>query len=137
MQVAALEAVLAEIAAGRRAELPTWRMLREPANRVRRRAELLAQALDGELEGAHVIACESAVGGGSLPGHAIPSFGVEVRVPEPGAMAARLRAGSPSVFCRLTDAGVLFDVRTVDPDELSDLTRAIQYALEGDDLDDA
>jgi len=31
---------------------------------------------------------------------------------------------------------VVFDVRTVTEKELPDLTRAIQYALEGDDVDD-
>ncbi|HZD17923.1 MAG TPA: L-seryl-tRNA(Sec) selenium transferase [Actinomycetota bacterium] len=137
MQAAALETVLAEIAAGRADELPVRRMLREPVDHVRRRAERLSLALDGELEGAHVIACESSVGGGSLPGHPIRSFGVEVRVPDPNAMAARLRTGVPSVFCRVTDAGVLFDLRTVGSDELPDLTRAVQYALEGDDVADA
>jgi hypothetical protein len=40
------------------------------------------------------------------------------------------------VFCRVTERGVLFDVRTVHPDELPDLVRAIQYAREGDDLED-
>jgi hypothetical protein len=30
----------------------------------------------------------------------------------------------------------LFDVRTVFTDQLPDLTRAIQYALEGDDVDE-
>jgi L-seryl-tRNA(Ser) seleniumtransferase len=136
MQVAALERVLAAHAADRRSELPTWRMLREPAEEVRHRAELLAKALDGDLASAHVVACESAVGGGSLPGYAIPSFGVEVRVPDPSAASARLRMGSPPVFCRVTERGVLFDVRTVGADELSDLARAIQYAREADDLED-
>ncbi|MGH2636172.1 MAG: L-seryl-tRNA(Sec) selenium transferase [Actinomycetota bacterium] len=136
MQVAALESVLAAYATDRRAELPTWRMLREPAEEIRHRADLLARGLDGELGGARVIACESAVGGGSLPGYSVPSFGVEVRAPDPNAFAARLRTGSPPVFCRVTDRGVLFDVRTVSGDELHDLERAIQYAREGDDLDD-
>ena len=136
MQVAALEHVLAAFATDRRSELPTWRILREPADEVRHRAERLARALDGELAGAHVIACESAVGGGSLPGYAVPSFGVEVRAPDPSATSARLRSGSPPVFCRVTERGVLFDVRTVSEDEVPDLARAIQYAREGDDLED-
>ncbi|HET8526962.1 MAG TPA: L-seryl-tRNA(Sec) selenium transferase [Actinomycetota bacterium] len=136
MQVGALEAVLADHASGRGAAVPVWRMLREPAAVVRRRADELAVALDGELEGARVIACESAVGGGSLPGTGIPSFGVEVRVPNPDAMAARLRTGSPSVFCRITERGVLMDLRTVSPNEMHDLVRAVRYALEGDDLPD-
>jgi L-seryl-tRNA(Ser) seleniumtransferase len=136
MQVAALESVLAQHALGRGSELPVWTMLREPPAHVRHRADELAMALDGELEGAHVIACESAVGGGALPGTGIPSFGVEIRAPEPNAMAARLRTGSPSVFCRVTERGVLLDLRTVSPEAMPDLVRAVRYALEGDDLPD-
>jgi len=136
MQVAALESVLAQHAHGRGSELPVWTMLREPPAHVRHRADALAMALDGELEGAHVIACESAVGGGALPGTGIPSFGVEIRAPEPNAMAARLRTGSPSVFCRVTERGVLLDLRTVSPEAMPDLVRAVRYALEGDDLPD-
>jgi len=136
MQVAALESVLAQHAHGRGSELPVWTMIREPPAHVRHRADALAMALDGELEGAHVIACESAVGGGALPRTGIPSFGVEIRAPEPNAMAARLRTGSPSVFCRVTERGVLLDLRTVSPEAMPDLVRAVRYALEGDDLPD-
>lgn len=137
MQVAALGSVLADHAAERRTELPVWHMLREPADQIHRRAARLAEALDGDLEGAHVVPCESSVGGGSLPGYSLPSFGVQVRVPDPDAMSARMRSGSPPVFCRVNEKGVVFDLRTVPEDSLPDLTRAIQYALEGDDLDDA
>ena len=136
MQVAALESVLAAHAAGRRGDLPTWRMLRETAEEVRHRADLLARTLDGELSGARVVACESTVGGGSLPGAAMASYGVEVAVPDPTAASARLRSGSPPVFCRVTERGVLFDVRTVAAGQIAALARAIQYAREGDDLDD-
>lgn len=136
MQVAALEAVLAQYARGGAADLSVWGMLHDPAARVRHRAEALAIALDGELEGAHVIACESAVGGGAIPETGIASFGVEVRVPDPDAMAARLRTGSPAVFCRITERGVLLDMRTVAEDDVHDLVRAVRYALEGDDLAD-
>ncbi|HEX9823313.1 MAG TPA: L-seryl-tRNA(Sec) selenium transferase, partial [Actinomycetota bacterium] len=136
MQVAALGSVLAAYAKNAHTDLPVWRMLREPADDVRHRAERLAEALDGELEGARVRQSEATVGGGSLPGYAIPSWAVEVRVPDPPAMAARLRTGSPPVFCRVDEKTVVFDVRTVTEKELPDLTRAIQYALEGDDVDD-
>jgi L-seryl-tRNA(Ser) seleniumtransferase len=137
MQVAALEAVLATYALDRLAELPVWRMLRESPDEVHRRARRLAESLDGELEGAFVVSCGSSVGGGSLPGYEVPSWGVELRVPEPTAMAARLRTGRPAVFCRANDRGVLFDLRTVPEHDLPDLRRAILYALEGDDRDDA
>jgi seryl-tRNA(Sec) selenium transferase len=102
---------------------------------VKRRAHALAERLGGDLEGAsaHVRPCESVVGGGAVPGSALPSWGVEVRCPNPPAFAARLRAGSPSVFCRTEAEHVLFDLRAVDDDEIHDLARAIWYALEGDD----
>jgi len=135
MQVAALEVVLAAYVRGEQDELPVHRMLRATPEQVKRRAHELASTLGGDLEGvsAHVRACESVVGGGAVPGNSLPSWGVEVRCPEPAAFAARLRAGSPSVFCRTEAEHVLFDLRTVRDDELHDLARAILYALEGDD----
>ena len=136
MQVAALERVLAMHATGRTDEVPVARMLREPAESVHRRAQGLCELLGGELEHARVERTESAVGGGSTPGAALPSWGVRVRVPDPAAFAARLRTGSPSVACRVDGRGVLFDLRTVGPDESQHLARAIQYGLEGDDLDE-
>ena len=71
-----------------------------------------------------------------MPGHVIPSWAVEVRAADPPAFAARLRCGRPSVFCRVGEKGVVFDVRTVSDEELPRLARAILYALEGDDLAD-
>jgi L-seryl-tRNA(Ser) seleniumtransferase len=136
MQVAALERVLADVAAGRRLELPVWKMLREPAEKVKLRAQRLADMLDGDLEGARVVASEATVGGGSMPGHEIASWAVEVRVPDPPAMAARLRAGSPSVFCRTGEKRVVLDVRTLKDDDLPNLARAVLYSLEGDDITD-
>jgi hypothetical protein len=72
-----------------------------------------------------------------MPGAGIPSWGVAVGCPDPPAFAARLRGGSPSVFCRVEGNGVLFDARTVQPDELPHLARAILYAIEGDELDES
>ena len=48
-----------------------------------------------------------------MPGTTMASWGVRGRRARPAAFAARLRAGSPSVFCRVEDDHVLFDVRTV------------------------
>jgi L-seryl-tRNA(Ser) seleniumtransferase len=132
MQIAALEVVLAIHNTGHAGDLPVHRMLREPLDELSRRAHRLAQSLDGDLEGAHVRRCDSVVGGGSMPGTTVASWGVAVKTSDPSGFAARLRAGSPSVFCRTEPDAVVFDVRTVLPDELPNLARAIQYALEGD-----
>jgi L-seryl-tRNA(Ser) seleniumtransferase len=136
LQIAALETVLAMHASGREDELPVRRMLQGSIDDLSKRAHRLAQSLDGDLEGAHVRKTQSVVGGGSMPGTSMPSWGVAVKTADPGTFAARLRAGSPSVFCRVEPDAVVFDVRTVFPDQLPDLTRAIQYALEGDDIDE-
>ena len=136
MQVAALEQVLAMTATGDLDQVPVVRMLRESAGSVHRRAQRLNETIGGDLEHAHVHRCESAVGGGSMPGAGLPSWGVRVTVPDPGAFAARLRAGRPSVFGRIEKDHVLLDLRTVTDEQVPDLARAVWYALEGDELAD-
>ena len=59
-----------------------------------------------------------------------------MRTRDPASFAARLRTGSPSVFCRVQDDHVLLDVRTVTDGQVPLVARAVLYALEGDDLDD-
>ncbi|HEY5859135.1 MAG TPA: L-seryl-tRNA(Sec) selenium transferase [Actinomycetota bacterium] len=134
MQIAAMEQVLAMHVRGDEQEIPVHRMLREPADVVRTRAQQLCETLGGDLEHAHVHRCESVVGGGSMPGTALASWGVRLTVPDPTTFAARLRAGSPSVFCRVEDDHVLFDVRTVTDEQVHDTARAILYAIEGDEF---
>ncbi len=135
MQVAALESVLAMYASGTaEAEVPVHTMLREPAEAVHRRAQLLSETIGGDLEGAHVHRCESVVGGGSTPETVLSSWGVRVAVPDASAFAARLRTGSPAAFCRVEGDHVLFDARTVTNADVPHLARAILYAVEGDDF---
>jgi L-seryl-tRNA(Ser) seleniumtransferase len=136
LQAAALEQVLVIHALGETDDVPVPRMLREPTESVHRRARLLCETLGGDLERAHVQRCGSVVGGGSMPGIGLPSWGVRLTVPDPAAFAARLRTGSPSVFCRVEREHVLLDLRTVADDQIPDLARATWYAMEGDDLID-
>jgi L-seryl-tRNA(Ser) seleniumtransferase len=136
MQIAVLGQVLSMLLTGADEEIPVGRMLREPAGTVRRRAQLLSETVGGDLEHVHVHRCESVVGGGSMPGTGVPSWGVRVSVPDPSAFSARLRTGRPSVFGRVERDHVLLDLRTVTDEQVPDLARAIWYALEGDDVDD-
>jgi L-seryl-tRNA(Ser) seleniumtransferase len=133
MQMAALEQILAMVATGREAEIPVFRMLREPPEIVRSRAQLLSETIGGELEGARVVRCESAVGGGSMPGTSLPSWGVRIQVPDAPAFAARLRTGTPAAFARMEDRFILLDCRTVTNAQIPHLARAVHYALEGDE----
>jgi L-seryl-tRNA(Ser) seleniumtransferase len=133
IQMAALEQVLAIVAAGREEEIPVFRMLREPPEKVRSRALSLSETIGGELEGARVVRCESAVGGGSMPGTSLPSWGVRIQVPDAPAFAARMRTGTPAAFSRLEDRFILLDCRTVTDEQVPHLARAVHYALEGDE----
>ena len=126
MQVSALESVLAMYATDRRAEIPVWRMVDAPVSAVRARARAVA----AEFDGAEVRRSEAAVGGGSLPGHAIPSWAVVLPDRGPERLAALLRSGKPPVFCRVDAGGLAFDMRTVRPEDDERLARAIRYALE-------
>jgi L-seryl-tRNA(Ser) seleniumtransferase len=135
LQVAALETVLAVHVAGRpEIELPVQVMLREPAEAVHRRARALAETLGGDLEGAHVHRSEAVIGGGSMPGTALPSWCVRVAAPDPPAFASRLRTGRPAVFCRVEADHVAFDTRTITDPDVPHLARAILYAIEGDEF---
>ncbi|HEX6209005.1 MAG TPA: L-seryl-tRNA(Sec) selenium transferase, partial [Actinomycetota bacterium] len=106
-------------------ELPLWRQLAATPASVRRRARALAKGLDD----AEAVEAETVVGGGSLPGYALPSWAVRLPVPDPDRTAATLRAGNPPVFCRVDEDALLFDLRTVEPDDDERLARAIGYAL--------
>jgi L-seryl-tRNA(Ser) seleniumtransferase len=136
MQAAALESVLVLYVTGRADEVPVRAMVYEALESVKRRAQLLSETIGGELEHTHVERCESVVGGGSLPGATVPSYGVVVKAPDAVAFTARLRTGSPPVFGRVEEDRVILDVRTVTVDQVPHLARAVLYALEGDDFED-
>jgi L-seryl-tRNA(Ser) seleniumtransferase len=137
LQVAALEATLRLYATGAHDDIPVHAMIHTDPERLARKAQVLCEAIGGDLEGAHVVRCTSVVGGGSMPGSSLASWGVRIRPPDPPAFAARLRSGSPPVFCRIDAGDVILDVRTVPEAQIPDLARAVQYGLEGDDIDEA
>lgn len=100
-----------------RSRVPVLRMLSEPASAVRRRAEALAERLGRDVEVA-VAPGNAVVGGGTFPGHAVPSWTLRIASPM-GAetLAARLRHGNPPVVARVEDGRVVLDLRTVASDE--------------------
>ena len=118
LTLAALEATLALYLDPDRArrEVPALRMLEEPADVVRARAERLAVLVGGTLE--ETIA---RVGGGALPLADLPSFAVAVEE----ALAAPLRAGDPAVVAIVRDDRCLLDCRTVADGEVDELAAAI------------
>ena len=60
-------------------------------------------------------------GGGSVPGHDVPSAGVAVD----GDHAAALRANDPPIVARVHDGETILDLRTVDPADDPVLAKAL------------
>ena len=74
--LAGLAATLGLYRAGLAArEIPVWRMIAARPEDVRARAEALVARLDDPAAGAHTVAVDSTVGGGSLPGETLAVLG--------------------------------------------------------------
>ncbi|HEY1512932.1 MAG TPA: L-seryl-tRNA(Sec) selenium transferase [Gaiellaceae bacterium] len=98
------------------AEVPVLRMLREPAETVRARADRLADAVAGEVE--ETVA---RVGGGALPLHELPSFACAVEE----SLASPLRRHEPAVVGIVRDGRLLLDCRTIADAELDEVAAAV------------
>jgi L-seryl-tRNA(Ser) seleniumtransferase len=121
MTYAALEATLAEYAAGRaEATVPVQRMLTLSVDDIRARAEALAAAIN-EVGGwrVEIVAGRSAIGGGSAPGVELPTWLVAIAKDglTPDAVEQRLRRLTPPVIARIERNQLLLDLRTVLPDQ--------------------
>jgi L-seryl-tRNA(Ser) seleniumtransferase len=117
MTYAALEATLAEYAAGRAAvSVPVQRMLAMTAEAIRARAGTLAAQLDG-VGGwrAELLPGMSAVGGGSAPGIELPTWliAIDKEGLTANALESRLRQLRPPIIARIERDRVLLDLRTV------------------------
>jgi L-seryl-tRNA(Ser) seleniumtransferase len=107
--------------------IPVWQMIATPADDLRVRAERMAARIG---EAATVVPLASTVGGGSLPGETIASFGIAIA----GRSAARTladlrRVGPRPVIGRIEDERVVLDLRTVDPRLDDELAATVEAAL--------
>jgi L-seryl-tRNA(Ser) seleniumtransferase len=118
LTLAALEGTLALYRAGSR-ELPVLRMLEEPADAVRARAERLA-----ELTGGTVEATVARSGGGALPTAEIPSYACAL----PLELAQPLRRGEPPVIGIVRDDRLLLDCRTLADADIDEVAAAVAAA---------
>ncbi len=112
--------------------IPVWRMIALAAGAIQARATALAQRLDAGGIVAEVLAGESAIGGGSLPGATLPTWHVALPASAHGdldALARRLRLGRPPVVARVYHDHLLLDPRTVPPERDAELGEAIVAAM--------
>ncbi len=93
-------------------KVPVWQMISLSLDTIRARADAWAAVVRGD-----VIASESTIGGGSLPGETLPTWVFAPRVDQPNAAAAHLRRHDPPVIARVAQDRLLLDPRTVLPGE--------------------
>ena len=138
MTLAALEATLRLHLDPERAwkEIPALAMLGVSSEDLNRRARVWASLLEGSpgLESIEVVADQSPVGGGSLPGRDQPTWVVALRAEfqSDDHLAAALRRQSPPIIARVQDGRVLLDPRTVSPSEEAGFLAGVKKALAND-----
>ncbi len=118
LTLAGLEGTLALYRAGSRG-IPVLRMLEEPAEVVRARAERLA-----ELTGGTVEETVARSGGGALPATEIASYACAL----PLELAEPLRLGEPPVIGIVRDNRLLLDCRTLPEAEIEEAAAAVTAA---------
>ncbi len=121
--LAGVAATLGLYRAGRAAtDVPVWRAIARTSDELRARAALVAEAVGQRAE---VVALDSAVGGGSLPGQVLASAGLALRLAWPHRVAAALRRGPDRVLARIEGDALVCDLRTVEPEDDAALARRL------------
>ncbi len=128
--LAGVAATLALYRAGRAvADIPVWRQIAVPPASLQERAEQIAAVTTAAgRDDVRIVAVESTVGGGSLPGQVLPSFGLAVGTPSPDRAARALRQGTRGasrILARIVDDAIVFDLRTVEPVDDGAIARRI------------
>jgi L-seryl-tRNA(Ser) seleniumtransferase len=135
LTLAALEATLRQYLDPERAiqTIPTlWMMNRQP-DELKREAERLADHLRkvfGFAASINVIPVASQVGGGSLPGEELPSYGVKCTSQSFSltAFEQELRRLDTPILARFFEEGLVFDVRTLFPEEIERCGKGCEIA---------
>ncbi len=127
LTLAALEATLRQRLTGRLEEIPVERMIRASVDDVRRRSAMWSVKLEERGVPTSLVPGDSAVGGGSLPGHALPTMLIALRGPA-SRLAAALRSGEPPVIARIEKDACCIDPRTVLKGEDETLIDAVEVA---------
>ena len=127
LTLAALEATLRLRLTGRLDEIPVERMIRASVEDVRRRAAMWSVKLQERGVPVTLVPGESAIGGGSVPGHGLPTVLLAVSGPA-SRLAAALRRGEPPVIARIEQDACCLDPRTVLKGEDETLIDAVEVA---------
>jgi len=132
MTVAVLEATLVHFINGTYKEkLPLYGMLSEKKESLERKAKKLASLLARNKNLEVTVEDDFAyIGSGAIPDEGIPSRILKIRGDfQPDVMAEKLRGGMPSIFCRINDDSLVFDMRSLMPDDFETLVKELPAIL--------
>lgn len=126
MCLAALSATLMHYLKGEAEQkIPIWRMISASTEEIRKRANAWQERLGfGE-----VIPGKSTVGGGSLPEETLETFVLRIPMTHADRYLAHLRKKDPPVIARIEGDSILFDPRTIFPEDDSILLGAMGEVL--------
>ena len=127
MTLAALEATLRSYAAGSEEDIPVIAMLSAQPEALREKAAQLADLLTSAGISCEIIPTEGQVGGGSVPGHGLPSFAVAFSG-DVSRLEETLRLGAVPIIGRIHDGKYLLDVRTLFEADFPVIVEALREA---------
>ena len=111
---------------------PLYFMLSRTPDELMRQAEAVAQQLRAHISApVAVVAHDAYLGGGALPGQALPSFAVRLDVPDAATLARNLREASVPVVTRVHQDALYLDMRTVMPGECPHILTAFENIKQG------
>jgi L-seryl-tRNA(Ser) seleniumtransferase len=124
---AALEATLLAYVKRDHDSIPALRMMRVAQAEIGKRAEAVAREVGTRKLSIEIIDGESLIGGGAAPSAILPTrlLAATCEGLSADALATRLRQMKPPIVARVEEARVLFDLRTVFPEQDASLVRAL------------
>lgn len=106
-------------------EIPIWRMIATELDEIQERADAWRHSL-GQGK---VILGKSTIGGGSLPGETLSTYLLALTVPSSHRFLVHLRQAEIPIIARAQDDMVVFDPRTVLPEQDEVLLKEIKEVL--------
>ena len=119
-----LETTLRSLLLERWEEIPSLGMIAQSADTLRERVDRFARRLEPVTF--EIVPGQSVIGGGSTPDQALPTWLLAIQCADVVESERRLRGAEPPVIARIENDRLVFDLRTVFPDEEEDLAVRIR-----------
>jgi L-seryl-tRNA(Ser) seleniumtransferase len=137
LTIAAMEATLGAYLRADWEQIPSQRMIRASRESIRKRSAAFVDSLTGSIDGRvakiEIVEGHSLVGGGSTPAQSLPTYVLRVSSEQFSAsqLESRLRStpGGIPVIARIEDDRLILDLRTVFPEQETELAEALVAAL--------